>query len=207
MRLHDFDASGNCFKVRLLLALLDEPYERVPVDLFAGDTLTDAYAAINPAREVPALELDDGEVLVQSNAILWYLAEGTPFLPGDRLGRARVAQWLAFEQEWIMRGIAGARFRLITGRPGGEERLPLARQALDLLAAGLADRDWLVGAAPSIADVSNFAYAHVAGDIGLELPPPVASWVARVQALPGFVGDLVPYPEHARPGASRSIYD
>jgi glutathione S-transferase len=89
MRLYDYAASGNCFKVRLLLALLGREYERVPVDIFAGDTLTDAFGALNPLRETPVLELDDGRVLTQSNAILWFLAEGTPFLPGDAFARGR----------------------------------------------------------------------------------------------------------------------
>src|SRR4051794_28584292 len=110
MRLHDYAPSGNCFKVRLLLALLGRDYEQVPVDIFGGDTLTDDFGRLNPLRETPVLELDDGEVLTQSNAILWYLAEGTPFLPATPLGRARVAQWLAFEQERVMGGIGGARF-------------------------------------------------------------------------------------------------
>src|SRR5688572_32069496 len=99
MRLYDYAASGNCFKVRLLFALLGRDYERVPVDIFAGDTLTDAYVAINPLRETPVLELAAGERLAQSAAILWYLADGTAFLPEDRFERAQVAQWLSFEQE------------------------------------------------------------------------------------------------------------
>ena len=126
MRLYDYAASGNCFKVRLLLGLLGRPYERVPIDIFAGDTLTDAYAEINPLRETPVLELDSGERLAQSSAILWYLAEGTPLLPEDALGRAQVAQWLSFEQERVMGGLGNPRFRLLTGRPsaGIESRLP-----------------------------------------------------------------------------------
>src|SRR3954451_18420694 len=104
MRLYDYAASANCYKARLLLALLDRGYERVPVDIFAGDTLTPEFAALNPARETPVLELDSGEIVTQSNAILWFLAEGTPFLPDDPLYRARVVQWLSFEQEWVMGG-------------------------------------------------------------------------------------------------------
>jgi glutathione S-transferase len=207
MRLYDSAYSGNCLKVRLLLGLLGRPCERVPIDIFAGDNLTDAYARINPAREVPALELDDGTVLVQSNAILWYLAEGTPLLPSTALGRAQTAQWLAFEQEWIMRGIAGARFRLLTGRPGGRERVALARQALDLLAAHVDGRAWVVGDAPSIADLSIYAYAHRAHEAEVQPPGPVTAWLERVEALPGLANDLEPYPDHARPGAGRSIYD
>ena len=93
MRLYDYDASGNCFKVRLLLALLGREYERLPVDIFAGDTLTDEYARVNPLRETPVLETDDGELIAQSNAILFYLAEGTEYLPDDRVARAQVLQW------------------------------------------------------------------------------------------------------------------
>src|SRR3954447_25503514 len=99
MRLYDYAASGNCFKVRLLLGLLGRAYERVPVDIFAGDTLTDEFAQINPLRATPVLELDGGSTLTQSNAILWYLAEGTPFLPAAAWERGQVASWLAFEQE------------------------------------------------------------------------------------------------------------
>jgi glutathione S-transferase len=213
MRLYDYAASGNCYKVRLLLALLARPYERVPVDLFAGDTLTDAYAALNPVRETPVLELGDGTVITQSPAILWFLAEGTPFHPGTALGRAQVVQWLAFEQERVMAGIGGARFRLITGRATPDQpvvagRLATAREALDVLAAHLAARDWLVGDRPTIADVAVFSYTSRADDIGLHPAawPPVAAWLDRVRALPGFVDDFAPYPPNARAGAGTSIY-
>src|SRR4051794_17593648 len=110
MRLYDYDASGNCYRVRLLLALLDQPYERVAIDIFAGDTLTDEYGALNPLRETPVLELDDGRVLTQSNALLWYLAAGTEWLPADAYAQAQVLVWLSFEQEYVMGGIGGARF-------------------------------------------------------------------------------------------------
>jgi len=213
MRLYDYAASGNCYKARLLLALLHRAYDRVPVDLFAGDTMTDAYAALNPVRETPVLELDDGTVITQSPAVLWFLAEGTPFLPGSPLERAQVVQWLAFEQERVMGGIGGARFRLITGRATAEDpliagRLATAREALDVLAAHLSGRSWLVGDRPSIADVAVFAYASRAGDIELEPTawPPVAAWLDRVRALPGFVDDFEPYPPNARAGAGTSIY-
>ncbi|HEY7074114.1 MAG TPA: glutathione S-transferase family protein [Solirubrobacteraceae bacterium] len=210
MRLHDYAASGNCYKARLLLALLGRPYERVPVDIFGGDTLTEAFGALNPLRETPVLELDDGTVVTQSPAVLWLLAEGTPFLPGGALERAQVVQWLAFEQERVMGGIGGARFRRLTGRAGSiAGRLELAREALDVLAAHLRDRDWLVGDAPTIADVAVFAYTSRAADIDLDPAewPPVAAWLDRVRGLPGFVDDFVPYPPNARPGAGSSIYD
>jgi glutathione S-transferase len=206
MRLYDYAASGNCFKVRLLLALLGRGYERVPVDIFAGDTLTPAFAAVNPLRETPVLELDGGERLAQSNAILWYLAEGTPWLPDDALGRAQVAQWLSFEQERVMGGLGGPRFRLLTGRATAQElepRLATGRAALAVLADRLRERDWLVGAAPSIADVSVFAYTSVSP---VSVPDAVAAWLDRVRALPGFVDDFVTYPPNAWPGAGSSIY-
>jgi len=211
MRLYDYAASANCYKPRLLLALLGREYERVPVDIFAGDTLTEAYAALNPARETPVLELDDGRVLTQSDAILWYLAEGTGFLPRDPFERGEVVQWLMFEQERVMSGIGGARFRIVTGRNPElvPARLELGTSALEMLEARLTDRSYLVGDACSIADIANFAYAHVAGDAGFELGeyPAVGAWLERVSALPRFVDDLAPYPDNARPGASRSIYD
>ena len=212
MRLHDYAASGNCFKVRLLLALLGrDDVEVVPVDLFAGETLTDAFAALNPARETPVLELDDGAALVQSNAILWFFAEGTPYLPDGALDRARVVQWLSFEQELLMPGVGGTRFRVITGRQ--PEVVPakraLGEQALDLLDRHLAGRRYVVGETPTIADLSLYAYAHVAGEGGFDLAtrPAVGAWLARVGALADGEATLAPYPANARPGAGRSIYD
>ena len=214
MRLYDYDASGNCFKVRLLLALLGREYERVPVDIFAGETLTDGYARVNPLRETPVLETDDGEFVAQSNAILFYLAEGTGYLPDDPVARAQALQWTYFEQERVMPGLGGTRFRRLTGRaaadPAGDaRRFQTGVETLATLDAHLAARDWLVGDGPTIADLSVFAYTHVAGDAGFELEryPAVVAWLDRVRALPGFVDDLAPYPENARPGKGRSIYD
>ena len=214
MRLYDYDASGNCFKVRLLLALLGREYERVPVDIFAGETLTDGYARVNPLRETPVLETDDGEFVAQSNAILFYLAEGTGYLPDDPVARAQALQWTYFEQERVMPGLGGTRFRRLTGRAAADpaadaRRFQTGLETLGTLDAHLAARDWLVGDGPTIADVSVFAYTHVAGDAGFELEryPAVVAWLDRVRALPGFVDDLAPYPENARSGKSRSIYD
>ena len=211
MRLYDYPASGNCYKARLLLALLDRPYERVPTDIFAGDTLSEEFGRLNPARMTPVLELDSGELIVQSNAILWYLAEGSEYLPADALGRAQTVQWLHFEQERIAAGIGAARFYALTDRNPRriEARVAHGRGGLDALEAHLADRQFVVGDAPSIADLSLFAYTHVAPDAGIELDPwpAVRGWIERIEALPGFVDDYVPYPDNARPGRSRSIYD
>ena len=208
MRLYDYAASGNCFKVRLLLGLLGRPYERVPIDIFGGDTLTDAYRAINPLRETPVLELDSGERIAQSSAILWYLAEGTPFLPSDALGRAAVVQWLSFEQERVMGGLGNPRFRLLTGRPvvDLESRLATGHGALAVLDAHLAARSWLVGDRVTIADLGLFPYVSVAEDAGVQIPGHVSAWLDRVRALDGFADDFVTYPANARPGAGSSIY-
>ena len=211
MRLYDYAASGNCYKARLLFALLDQPYERVAIDIFAGDTLTDEYAAINPARETPVLQLDDGTLLAQSNAILWYLAEGSALLPRSKIDRAMVLTWLMFEQECVVPGIAGPRFWLLTGR--GDKRTLAVRQhrgrdALRRLDDHLRRRDYLVGPF-SIADVAVFAYTHVAEAAGLPLGeyPAVGRWISRIEALPRFTNDFAPYPANARPAVSRSIYD
>jgi len=210
MRLHDYPASGNCYKVRLLLALLGQPYERVPVDIFAGDTLTDTFAALNPARTTPVLELDSGEVLTESAAILWYLAEDTAFLPDDRLARAHVLRWLCFERA-LTPAVAGARFQVMTGRTDDETPFLLAkgRNVLAALDDRLDGRDWVALDTPTIADIALYAYTHVGDDAGLDLAahPAIRAWLERVSSLLGYVNDLIPYPPNARPGASRSIYD
>jgi glutathione S-transferase len=210
MRLHDYAASGNCYKVRLLLALLGQPYERVAVDIFAGDTLTDEFAALNPERKTPVLELDDGQTLTESAAILWYLAEGTDFLPDDRLARAQVLRWLCFERAFTP-AVAGARFQVMTGRTDDETPLLLAkgRSVLAQLNQRLDGHDWVALDSPTIADIALFGYAHVAGDAGFDLAahPAIEAWLDRVRALPGYVDDLIPYPPNARPEASRSVYD
>jgi glutathione S-transferase len=210
MRLYDYAASGNCLKVRILLGLLARKYERVPVDIFAGETLTPEYGALNPARETPVLEVDSG-VLLQSNAILWYLAEGTPYLPADAWARSQVLQWLMFEQEHVIPGIAAPRFWLMTSRASAKQidaYRELGRRALRRLEDELSQREFLAGDF-SIADVSVYAYTHVSPDAALELDewPNLCRWLTRVEAIPRFVNDLIPYPENATRGLSRSIYD
>jgi glutathione S-transferase len=213
LRLHDYSASGNCYKVRLLLAQLGLEYERVPVDIFGGDTLTDDYARLNPLRQTPVLERDGAEPLTESGAILLSLAEGTDFLPEDRDARARAYSWLFFEQTEVIQGIAGLRFRLVTERirPDGREALwrkSVGHAALEFLNDSLGKSDYLAGDY-SIADISLFAYVHVAGEAGFELSnyPHVKEWIARVEGTRGFMNDLEPYPPNSYAGQSRSIYD
>jgi glutathione S-transferase len=213
MRLYDYVASANCYKARLLLAQLDLPYERVPIDIFGGDTLTDEFAAKNPARSTPVLETDDGRYLQESSAILWYLAHGTEFLLDDDFERAHVLKWLILEQTDVMPGIGGLRFRLLTGRwapddPPAVQRRELGLGALAMLEQHLAERAFLVAERYTIADISIYAYTHTAPEAGFELAdfPAVSAWLRRVEATPRFMNDLAPYPENARPGAGRSTY-
>jgi glutathione S-transferase len=213
VRLYDYVASANCYKARLLLAQLGVEYERVPVDIFGGDTLTEEFAARNPARSTPVLETEDGRYLQESNAILWYLADGTEFLPEDGFDRAHVLKWLILEQTDVMPGIGGLRFRLLTGRwapdePPAVQRRELGLGALAMLDAHLADRAFLVAERYTIADMSVYAYTHTAPEAGFDLGhfPSVTAWVRRVESTPRFVNDLAPYPENARPGVGRSTY-
>ena len=212
LRLYDYAASANCYKVRLLLAQLGRGYERVPVDIFDGQTLTDDFARLNPSRSTPVLEVD-GSHLPESGAILAYLAERTPYLAEDPLDRAQTLRRLMFEQNDVMNTIGGLRFRLLTGRwtPDDEQariRRDAACATLSLLDRHLARRDFLTGEGYSIADIAVYGYAHVAPEAGLGLGPfpQVRAWLDRVAAQPGHVNDLEPYPANARPGAGRSIY-
>ena len=214
MRLYDYDASANCYKARLLLAHLGLEYERVPIDIFGGDTLTDAYFAKNPARATPVLETDDGRYLQESNAILWYLAEGTDFLPDDPFDRAHVLKWLILEQTDVMLGIGGYRFRIQTGRwtpddPRAVQRREIGVAALRMLDEHLRERTFLVAERYTIADISVYAYAHTAPEAGFDVAelPGVRAWLRRVEQQPGFVNDLAPYPANAAPGAGKSAYD
>jgi len=214
LRLYDYSASANCFKVRLLLAQLATPYERVPVDIFAGETLTAAYARINPARTTPVLGIGSDRWLTESGAILYYLAKGSQLLPRDPLAVAQVLRWLLYEQAEVVPAIGGLRFRLLTGRlsredPDAVRRAGAAREVLALLNDHLADAGYLVGDRYTIADIANFGYVHVAAEAGVNLSdyPAVYAWLDRVRAQPGYMNDLQPYPANARPGAGRSVYD
>ena len=204
MILYDHPASGNCMKARILLRQLELPYERVQVDLFKGDTRTPEHFGRNPDGRIPVLELDDGQTIPESGAILGYLADGTEYLPTDRLARARVLQWMLFEQNRIEAELAYARFLRLSGRAGQmpevfENRLDRGRDALVALDRGLSDgRDFIVGDY-SIADIALYAYVHCAADAGAELGPheALAGWLGRVEATPRFENDLEPLPAHA----------
>jgi glutathione S-transferase len=195
LRLYDFLASGNGYKVRLLLAQLGIPFARVELDIVAGATRTPEFLGKNPNGRIPTLELEDGTFLPESNAILFYLAEGTPYLPDDRLARARVLQWMFFEQYSHEPNIATSRFWLMHGEPTAERRVALAQKqplgyaALGVMEQHLGARPYFVGERYSIADIALYAYTHVAHEGGFDLGrfAAVRSWLERVRAQPGHV--------------------
>jgi glutathione S-transferase len=200
MRLYDYFASCNCYKVRLLLAHLGRPYERVPIDIFAGETLTDDYARVNPSRTTPVLETDDGRYLPESNAILVYLAHGTPFLPDDPVELAEVVRWLVYEQTDVIPTMGGLRFRLLVGRlepsdPEAIRRKQGALEVLRLLDGHLATREFFVDGRYTIADVAIYGYTHVAHEAGIDLQPysNLRAWFERVEEEPGYIEDVEPY--------------
>jgi glutathione S-transferase len=204
MKLYEHASSGNCLKCRLVLRRLDLPYESVSVDLFRGETRTGEHFARNPDGRIPVLETDDGEMIPESGAILLYLAEGTDLLPAGRLERARVHQWMFFEQNRIEAELAVARFMKLAGRDATlpeafAQRLERGRDALAALDRGLADgRPFLAGEDFSVADVAVYGYGHCGADAGADPRDfaNVAAWLDRVEATPGFVNDLEPVPDH-----------
>jgi glutathione S-transferase len=195
VRLHQSWSSGNCYKVRLLLSQLGLPFETVELDLVAGDARRPEFRALAPLGKVPVVVLDDGTVLAESNAILCYFAEGTPLLPADRLERARVLQWLFWEQYSHEPYVAVARnWVKYAGIPAGkeaelEERRERGRQALDTMERHLAGRSFFVGERYTVADIALYAYTHVAHEGGLDVSPldAVGRWLDRVREQPGHV--------------------
>ena len=202
MILYDYLDSGNGYKIRLLLAQLDRRYRWVEVDILSGATRTAGFLAKNPNGRIPTLELDDGTCLAESNAILWYLADGSPYLPAGKLERAQVLQWMFFEQYSHEPYVATPRFilkHLPQDSPRRAElpkRLEQGRAALTVMEKHLAGRQFFVGEHYSIADIALYAYTHVAHEAQLELAPypSVRSWLARVASQPAYL------PLTARPG-------
>jgi glutathione S-transferase len=195
VRLYNSQLSGNCWKVRQILALRGLEYERIEVDVFDRSNRPDVLGGKNPALRVPTLELDDGQHLAESNAILWFFGDGSEYLPDDPLERARVLQWMFFEQYEFEPSIAVARFWITllgerdTYAAELESKWRGGNRALGALDGHLAGRDWLVGNGFTIADISLYAYTHVAHEGGFDLEPypAVRAWLDRVAAQPGHV--------------------
>jgi glutathione S-transferase len=195
LRLYDYLPSGNGYKVRLLLSQLALPFELVVMDITKGETRTPAFLAKNPNGRIPLLEVEPGKFLAESNAILFYLSEGTPFLPDDGWLRAQVLQWMCFEQYSHEPNIATVRFWLhyteLTPerRAAIEQKRPLGYAALDVMERHLATRPFFVAERYTIADVALYAYTHVADEGGFDLArfPAVQAWLVRVRAEPRHV--------------------
>ncbi len=195
LRLYDNHLSGNGYKPRLLLAHLGQAYERVEVDILKGETRTPEFLSRNRNGRIPVLELEDGTCLAESNAILFYLAEGSRFLPSDPLARAISLQWMFFEQYSHEPFIAVARHWIQHVEMTSAQRalLPEKREggnaALTVMEGHLRDGNWFGGDAMTIADVALYAYTHVANEGGFEIEryPAVRDWLARVQEEPGHV--------------------
>jgi glutathione S-transferase len=194
MLLYDSAISGNCYKVRLLLAHLQVPYERRELSVTDRSNRPEVIGGLNPALRVPTLVLDDGRPLAESNAILTYFAEGTPYLPSDQYERALVMQWLFFEQYELEPNIAVARFlqQYVEGDPD-PVRLEGLRaggtRTLEAIEQHLSATPFLVAGRYTIADIAIYGYTHVAEDGGFDLSqyPAVQRWIARVAGQPGHV--------------------
>lgn len=201
LTLFDYPPSQNAWKIRQLLQHLDLPYRQVFVSIFEGEGQTEDYRRISPTGTVPAIQLEDGRVLAESNAILMYLADGTPYLPDDTFGRAKVQQWLHFEQERVESLIGALRHWTLTGKLGRrpatlvEGKRKAAARTLDILDRELATRPFMAGELYTIADISLFAYASRATEAGLSLDAHAAvrAWMARVESQPGFLAEMHPY--------------
>ena len=195
MLLYDSPVSGNCYKVRLLLAHLGIPYERRAMDVVDRSNRRDVLGELNPALRVPTLVLDDGRALAESGAILWYFGDGTRFVPEDRYERAQVLQWMFFEQYDLEPAIAVVRFWVAySGRPEDfadrlEERTAAGYRSLAAIERHLDGREVVVGDGFTLADIALYAYTHVADEGGFDLDPypAVRAWLERVAAEPGHV--------------------
>lgn len=204
MRLFDYAASQNCYKVRLLLAHLGLPHETTWVDIFAGEARTPEFLRMNPSGCVPVLELAPGVHIPESNAILYYLAQGTPYWPTDRVEQAHALQWMFFEQEMHQPSIATLRHWTLTGKLSRypaqvEPKRRLGNAVLAAMDRHLSEHAFFAGPGYSVADISLYAYTHLANEGGfvLERYPAVVNWLARVRAQPGHLAEVFPYPPSA----------
>jgi glutathione S-transferase len=194
--LYNSAISGNCYKVRLLLAHLGVPYERREVDVVDRSTRGEVLGGLNPDLRVPTLVLDDGRPIAESGAILWYFGEGTRFVPADRYDRAKVLQWMFFEQYTHEPAIAVVRFLLAYSGDADRYASVIERKtvdgykALDAVERHLAEADgFVVGSTMTLADIALYAYTHVAPEGGFDLSgyPAIGSWLDRVASEPGHV--------------------
>ncbi len=193
MRLYDSGVSGNCYKVRLMLAHLGLEYERYELDVVDRSNRKEVLGELNPGLRVPTLVLDDGRALGESGAILWYLGDGTEYVPADPFDRAKVLQWMFFEQYSHEPYVAVPRFWLTKGIEVDPETLAERQRvgylAFDAMESHLAGHEFLAGSAYSIADIALYAYTHVADEGGFDMGgyPAIRAWLDRVAAKPRHV--------------------
>jgi len=194
LRLYDHLFSGNGYKVRLLLTQMGVAFERIELDIMKGETRTAEFLRKNPNGRIPVLELENGELLPESNAILFYLADGTPFLPSDRFRRAQALQWMFFEQYSHEPNIATVRFWMHSEMTDERRALLPAKQklgyaALDVMEGHLKTRPFFVANRYSIADIALYAYTHVADEGGFDLSryPSIRAWLDRVRSQPRHI--------------------
>ena len=195
IRLYDYLSSGNGYKVRLLLTLLAIPFERVELDIVKAETRTPEFLEKNPNGRIPLLETEDGKLLAESNAILFYLAEGTSYMPNDPFARAQVMQWMFFEQYSHEPNIATVRHWIMHLGVSKEQREMLAQKqkqgytALQVMEKQLQNHEFFVAERYSIADIALYAYTHVAPQGGFELGsfPAIRTWLDRVSQQPGHI--------------------
>ncbi|WP_204105672.1 MULTISPECIES: glutathione S-transferase family protein [Spirulina sp. CCY15215] len=194
-KLYQSQPSGNCYKIRLLLTQLDIPFEKIEIDIFQKESRTSAFLEKNLNGRVPVLETENRQFLPESNAVLYYLSDGTNFFPQDRFERAQVMQWLFFEQYSHEPYIATSRYWIsLLGKPE-EYRAQLEQKrepgyaALRVMEKHLGDRDFFVGNNYSIADIALFAYTHVADEGGFDLSEfsSILTWIERIKAQPKYI--------------------
>jgi glutathione S-transferase len=193
--LYDNPVSGNCYKVRLILTLLGIEFERREVSVVDYSERLQTLAGLSPTLNIPTVVLEDGRPLAESNAILWYFAEGSRYLPEDRYERGQVLQWLFFEQYKHEPGIAVPRFwdaiatEELTPPADLEARRASGREALRAMERHLREREYFVGGRMTIADIALYAYTHLAAEGGFDLEPlpAVGAWLDRVAAEPGMI--------------------
>ena len=201
LTLFDYLPSQNAWKVRQLLAHLQIPHVTEIVSIFEGHGQDAGYLAVNPWGAVPAIRLEDGRVLSESNAILWYLSGDTTYRPSDAFTAAKALQWLSFEAYYVQTSIGSLRYLTLTdklhSRPAAlvQSKRAICERALSVLDRELAGRTFIVGDSYSIADISLFAYAHLAADAGISTNhlPAFETWVRRVRAQEGFLAKMYPY--------------
>ncbi len=191
-KLYNYQTSGNCYKIRLLLHQLGLPFESIAIDILKGESRTPEFLQKNPNGRVPVLEVD-GKYLAESNAAIWFLAVNTPFLPAGKFEQAQVLQWMFFEQYSHEPFIATSRFWLKISGQAEKYADQLAQKktggyaALDIMEKHLQAHNWFVGNNYSIADIALYAYTHVADEGGFELSgyPGINRWLAAVAEQTG----------------------